>query len=297
MDYREILEKRIESDQRILFNKKDLCIHRFRNYLYSFPREVIALWVLDMVEETVKLLEERYPNDVKPRIALDYAKYDDKKDYRFLYNIKIAMMVDTLSIISSEDIAHYYAVCQACLVVTNQIEYAIEYSICDLTAIIFKNGVENCNDLITQRIKHYAERLNHIYDKTICKINSSLSNKGKEIMECGNIRIDSIIGDSNQYKVTIDLKNERVGAHYIGGSLVDAWINLFKDKGVSLTEFFDSICNLTIINFDAFYHSLAENRFDKTLLMFLQEYQDIKNTYKIHLGDIYREESPYIQNV
>lgn len=290
MDYREILEKRIKSNKRILFNKDDLCIHRFRNYLYSFPRDVITLWVLDMAEETVKLLEERYPNDVKPRIALDYAKYGD---YTFLYNIKIAMMADTLSIISSEDIAHYYAVCQACLVVINQIEYAIEYSICDLTSIIFKNGVENCNDLIAQRIKYYTERLNHIYEKTICKISSNLSNKGEEIMECGNIRIDSIIGDSNQYKVTINLKNERVGAHYIGGSLVDAWINLFKDKGVSLTEFFDSICNLTIINFDAFYHSLVENRFDKTLLMFLQEYQDIKNTYKIHLGDIYREESPY----
>lgn len=287
MDFRDILEKRIKSNHTILFNKDDLCIHNFRKYLYNFPRDVITLWVLDMVEETVKLLEERYPNDIKPRTALNYAKYGDKKDYTILYNIKIA----TLSMISSEDIAHYYAVCQACLAVTNQIDYVIEYAICDLTSIIFKNGVENCNDLITQRIKYYTERLNQIYDKTVCKISSSLSNKGEEIMECGNIRIDSIIGDRNQYKVTIDLKNERVGAHYIGGSLVDAWINLFKDKGVSLTEFFDSICNLTIINFDAFYHSLAENRFDKTLLMFLQEYQDIKNTYKIHLGDIYREEN------
>lgn len=296
MDYREILKKRIESHQRILFNKDDLCIHRFRNYLYSFPREVITLWALDMAEETVELLEERHPNDNIPRITLNYAKqYDDKKDYIDIcgiqYAIELCSPTVLLSITPIEDVVHHYAVKQACLAVFDQIKYAIDYSICDLTAIIFKNGIENCNDLITQRIKYYTERLNHIYDKTVCKISSSISNKGEEIMECGNIRIDSIIGDSNQYKVTIDLKNERVGAHYIGGSLVDAWINLFKDKGVSLTEFFDSICNLTIINFDAFYHSLAENRFDKTLLMFLQEYQDIKNTYKIHLGDIYREEN------
>lgn len=296
MDYRDILKKRIESNQKILVYKDDLCMYNFRKYLYAFPKEVITSWLLDMAEEIVELLEERYPDNDKPRRMLNYAKlYINKNDHAILHTINSAMHSSaTASIISLEDINHYYAVGFASSVAVNQIdkiECVINYSIYDLTAIIFKNGIDECNDLIDQRIKHYTERLNHTYNNFIIGIKSNLSNKGEEIMECGNIRINSIIGDSNQYKVTIDLKNERVGAHYIGGSLVDAWINIFKDKGVSLTEFFDSICNLTIINFDAFYHSLAENRFDKTLLMFLQEYQDIKNTYKIHLGDIYREEN------
>lgn len=301
MDYRDILKKRIESNQKILFNKDDLCIHRFRNYLYSFPREVITLWALDMAEETVELLEARYPNNNIPRIALNYAntwQYYDKKDYIDIRGIQYAMELcnptTLLSIISIEDIAHHYAVKQACLAVFDQIKYAIDYSIYDLTAIILKNGVENCNDLIIQRIRQYTKRLNYIYDRTVMKISSSLSNKGEEIMKCGNICFDSIIGNNNQYKVTIDLNNEHVGAHYIGGSLVDAWINLFKDKNISLVEYFDSICNLTIINFDAFYNSLARNRLDKDLLMFLKEYQDIKNTYNIHLGNIYHGEEENI---
>ena len=107
-------------------------------------------------------------------------------------------------------------------------------------------------------------------------------------MKHENISIDSVVGNSDKHSVTINLEFPNIGAHYISGCLVDVWINRFKYTGISLSDFFDSIYVLNIINFDAFYNKVSSSRIDRDIYEFLKEYNEVKSTYNIPLGKIYK---------
>ena len=57
-----------------------------------------------------------------------------------------------------EDIAICHSIGQACAVV-HTAGHAIGYPIYDLTAIIYKYGIENCKDAIEQRKQQYVEKV------------------------------------------------------------------------------------------------------------------------------------------
>ncbi|MCI6043739.1 hypothetical protein MR857_10490 [bacterium] len=70
MAWKETLEKRLKARRQILFSKDDELILLLRGLIGDMPRRAVVLWVLELAEETVQVLEEKYPLEERPRIAL-----------------------------------------------------------------------------------------------------------------------------------------------------------------------------------------------------------------------------------
>lgn len=70
MDWREILEKRMKARRQILFSKDDDEIMSLNLLIDDMPRRAVVLWALELAEETVVLLETKYPLEKRPRTVL-----------------------------------------------------------------------------------------------------------------------------------------------------------------------------------------------------------------------------------
>ena len=70
MSWKEILEKRMKARRQILFSKDDDAIMSLNLLIDDMPRRAVILWALELAEETVILLETKYPFEERPRNAL-----------------------------------------------------------------------------------------------------------------------------------------------------------------------------------------------------------------------------------
>lgn len=167
MEWKEILEKRIRSKRQILFSKDDPGLQLLQSQVDRLPRVVIVSWALELAEETAALLERKYPEDPRPRQAVllsrQWARGEVKMPAAKQAILACHAAAKTLS--SPEDIAHYHAVAQACSTV-HTTGHALGYPLYDLTALIRREGTEDCDALLEARMGHYLERL--AYWETQC---------------------------------------------------------------------------------------------------------------------------------
>lgn len=171
MELQETIEKRIKAKRQILFSREDSCIQAIHLLLDGRSRKVTVSWALDLAEETVLLLREKYPDDRRAMDALLLTRQWASR------KIKMPMAKQAIldchsaakEIADAEDIAHYHAVGQACATVHAN-GHAIGYPLYDLTALVRKYGTEQLQTHIDQRIGHYVERLD--YWETVCHSSS-----------------------------------------------------------------------------------------------------------------------------
>ena len=69
----QVLEKAKRKNQ-ILFPKDSPLLHGLAQLLPRQDRRVLILWALDLAEETVQALENRHPDEPRPRNALTAAR-------------------------------------------------------------------------------------------------------------------------------------------------------------------------------------------------------------------------------
>ena len=58
----------------ILFSKESFLLADLRHLIEQTNRRVLILWALELAEETALQLAERYPEDLRPREAIDTAR-------------------------------------------------------------------------------------------------------------------------------------------------------------------------------------------------------------------------------
>ncbi|MDY4592981.1 MAG: hypothetical protein SO434_06245 [Eubacteriales bacterium] len=164
-----ILSGRISKNRAVLFQKNDQSIQYLLYLLGSQTRKTIILWALDLAQETVEDLKQKYPTDDKAEAALHttrlWAQGVVKMPIAKRAILDCHAVAKTLD--SLEDVALYHAVGQACSTV-HACGHAIGYPIYDLTAIVRKYGINGYRAPLEQRIAHYIERLQY------CELNQNL---------------------------------------------------------------------------------------------------------------------------
>jgi hypothetical protein len=121
-----------------------------------------VLWAFEFAEGAANLLKERYPKEPRPQLALNMSRdwaagrVKMRETQRAILNCHAVAK----EIISPEDIALCHAVGQACGVV-HAIGHAMGFPVYELTALVHRNGVENCAEAVEARIAHYAERVGY----------------------------------------------------------------------------------------------------------------------------------------
>ncbi|MDD7718238.1 MAG: hypothetical protein PUJ11_01870 [Eubacteriaceae bacterium] len=169
MNWTEEAAAKLKRKNQILFSKNSEYMQDLIMLLGLQSHQVLTLWAFDFASESVANLEEKYPEEKRPREALEAAK--DWAAGRIKMREAQRKILDchafAKEIDNKEDIAICHSIGQACAVV-HTAGHAIGYPIYDLTAIIYKHGIENCKDAVEQRKQEYIEKITywneHIYD-------------------------------------------------------------------------------------------------------------------------------------
>ena len=157
----------------ILFSKDCLLLDELCQLIEQANHRVLVLWALELAEESARVLAEKYPEDFRPKEAVEaaasWAKGQIKMPIAKQAILNCHAMAKELE--NPPDITRCHAVGQACSVV-HTAGHALGYPMYELTAIVLEQGLDNCRDAVERRVMYYEQRLRYRteYEKT-CQLN------------------------------------------------------------------------------------------------------------------------------
>ena len=156
----------------MLFSKDSLLLDELCQLVAQANRRVLVLWALEVAEESARVLAEKYPEDFRPKEAVEaatsWAKGQIKMPIAKQAILSCHAMAKELG--NPPDTARCHAVGQACSVV-HTVGHALGYPMYDLTAIVLELGLDNCRDAVEHRVRYYEQRLHYWaeYEKSCCQ--------------------------------------------------------------------------------------------------------------------------------
>ena len=160
MDWLDEARIKLKKKNQVLFAKNAEFLQDLTMLFRERNHRVMVLWALDFAAGSVAQLEEAYPDESRPREALEAARAwaAGKIKMRLAQRKILDCHALAKELDSREDIALCHAVGQACAVV-HTAGHAIGYPMYDLSAIVYRLGIENCADAVEQRKREYIDRL------------------------------------------------------------------------------------------------------------------------------------------
>ena len=156
----------------ILFSKDCLLLDELRQLIVHANRRALILWVLELAEETTRELAEKYPEDFRPKEAVEAAASWAKGQIKMPIAKQAILNCHTMAkdLENPADIARCHAVGQACSVV-HTVGHALGYPMYDLTAIVLELGLDDCRDAVEHRVRDYEQRLHYWaeHEKSCCQ--------------------------------------------------------------------------------------------------------------------------------
>ena len=145
----------ISGDELFFFDEKPVAM-LFREQSHR----IMVLWALDLAAESVAELEEKYPDENRSGEALEAARAwaAGKIKMRPAQQKILNCHAFAKEIGSREDIAHCHAIGQACAVV-HTAGHAIGYPMYELSAIVYRLGIESCAEAVELRRREYINKL------------------------------------------------------------------------------------------------------------------------------------------
>jgi len=146
----------------ILFSKESLLLDNLRHLTDQANRRVLILWALELAEETVLQLTEKYPEDLRPREAIAASRAWATGEIKMPLAKRAILNCHAIAkeLTDPADVARCHAVGQACSVVHTK-EHSMGYPMYELTAIVLEQGLDNCRDAVEQRVMYYEQRLRY----------------------------------------------------------------------------------------------------------------------------------------
>lgn len=144
------VKEKLKRKHQILFDKKSLFLQDLMFLISEQNHKILTLWALDLALELVNYLEEKYPNEDRFRIALDKTKLWAQGEIKMPEAKRAILNCHAVAkeLINKEAIA-----------LCHTIGHAIGLPIYELTAIVYKYGIDNCKDKIINRKKEYIDKI------------------------------------------------------------------------------------------------------------------------------------------
>lgn len=156
----------------ILFSKDCLLLDELCQLMEQANRQVLVLWALELAEESARVLAEKYPEDFRPKEAVEAATSWAKGQIKMPIAKQAILNCHTMAkeLENPADIARCHAVGQACSVV-HTVGHALGYPMYDLTAIVLELGLDDCRDAVEHRVRDYEQRLHYWaeHEKSCCQ--------------------------------------------------------------------------------------------------------------------------------
>lgn len=160
MDIRTSIETKVKKGNKLLFSRNSECLQELIHLIEQQKHRTLAMWAFDCVQIPLVAFEEKYPNEYRPRKALELCKEWAKGMIKMPIAKRAILEAHTVAkeIDDQEYVALVHAIGQG--VATVHVEtHALGLVFYELSAIVFKVGLENCNAAISKKISYYYERL------------------------------------------------------------------------------------------------------------------------------------------
>ena len=160
MEWFEEVRLKYKRKNQILFSKECELFQELSYIIKHQNRRTMVLWALNLAEESVCVLEEKYPNEHRPRTALELTRFWAAGEIKMTQAKRAILDCHAMAkeITIPEDIALCHAIGQACGV-AHTVGHALGYPIYELTAIVRRYGIENCRVDVETRAYEYVEKL------------------------------------------------------------------------------------------------------------------------------------------
>ena len=160
MDWLDDVRVKLKRKTQVLFAKDAEFLQDLTTLFQAQSHRTMALWALDLAAESVAKLEEKYPDEPRPREALEAARAwaEGKIKMRLAQRKILDCHAFAKELDSKEDIALCHAVGQTCAVV-HTAGHAMGYPMYELSAIVYRLGIENCREAVELRKQEYIEKL------------------------------------------------------------------------------------------------------------------------------------------
>lgn len=168
MDWLDEARIKLKKRNQVLFAKDSEYLQDLIMLFQNQTHRTMALWAFDFAAESIINLEEKYPDEKRPKEALE-AAWDwaaGKIKMRLAQRKILDCHAFAKEIDSKEDIAICHSIGQACAVV-HTARHAIGYPIYDLTSIIYRHGIESCLEAVEIRKQEYFDKLFY-WNKHLC---------------------------------------------------------------------------------------------------------------------------------
>ena len=154
------VKAKAERRNQILFTGDSLLLAELRELIAGANRRALILCALELAEETVRELESRYPDDHRPREAVEAARAWAAGEIKMPLAKRAILDCHAMAkeLTDPADIARCHAVGQACSVV-HTAGHAMGYPIYELTALARELGLEDCREAVEARVRAYEQRL------------------------------------------------------------------------------------------------------------------------------------------
>ncbi len=160
MDWLDEVRIRLKKRNQVLFARDAEFLQDLTTLFREQSHRIMVLWALDIAAESVAKLEEKYPDESRPREALKAVRAwaEGKIKMRLAQRKILDCHAFAKEINSKEDMALCHAIGQACAVV-HTAGHAMGYPMYELSAIIYRLGIENCVEAVEERKQEYIRKL------------------------------------------------------------------------------------------------------------------------------------------
>lgn len=163
----EDVELKMKKKNKILFSCDSVCLQNLAEQIKLQNRRTLVMWALNCSKTTLEKFESKYPNEQRPRIALDLCDKWSKG--------MIKMPIAKKTILDSHAVAKElndkvysdlcHAVGHACATIHVK-THAIGLPIYELTSIVFENEKRKYEKAVFEKINYYERQLLYWQENT-----------------------------------------------------------------------------------------------------------------------------------
>lgn len=159
LDLTDVREK-YKRKNKILFNRNSACLQELLEVIRQQKHRTIVNWSFICVDEIAKELAEKYPEEEKIESAIEVCKLWARGDVKMPVAKKAILEIHGIAkeIEDAHDIALLHAIGQGCSSIHVE-THAIGLVMYELTAIVLKYGIDNCEEQIQTKIDKYINDL------------------------------------------------------------------------------------------------------------------------------------------
>ena len=154
------VDQKLKKKNKILFSRDSECLQELKMLIEQQKHRTIVMWAMDCAKVTLAQFEEKYPNELRPRMALDLCE-DWSKGIIKMPAAKRAIL-DAHAVAKEIDDRVYGALCHAIGHAGASVHvetHALGLPFYELTSLVLKLGNDEYQKPVHEKINYYCERL------------------------------------------------------------------------------------------------------------------------------------------